>query len=142
MAIVTLEDLEGFSQAVFFPQTYEKHSDIVVLDSIVRVRAKVEHSDRGVKLIVQDVQPFDGEAFSRQSRKVIVRTGEDALKNGRVARLQRALEHYAGRDSLILEVLAGEGCRVYKIGSGVDAQSGGLHAELIELFGTSAIREE
>ena len=142
MAIVNLEDLEGFSEAVFFPQTYEKHRDLIELDAVVRVRAKVEHSDRGKKLIVHDVQPFDGSAFSRPPRKVIVRTGEDALKNGRVERLQRALEHYAGRDSLLLEVVGGDSCRVFKIGGGIDAQSGGLHAELIELFGAAAVREE
>jgi DNA polymerase III subunit alpha len=142
MAIVTLEDLEGFSETVFFPQTYEKHSDLVVLDAVVRVRAKVEHSDRGVKLIVQDVQPFDGEAFSRPPRKVIVRAGASVLQNGRVTRLQQALEHYPGRDSLVLEVVTDEGYKVYKLGGGIDAHSGGLHAELIELFGAAAVREE
>jgi len=142
MAIVTLEDLEGFSEAVFFPQTYEKHSDIVVLDAVLRVKARVERSDRGVKLIVQDVQPFDGATFSRPPRQVIVRTGAAALQNGRVTRLQQALEHFPGRDSLVLEVVTHDGYKVYKLGSGVDSQSGGLHAELIELFGASAIREE
>ncbi|MFU8890635.1 MAG: DNA polymerase III subunit alpha [Anaerosomatales bacterium] len=142
MAIVKLEDLEGFSEAVFFPQTYEKHSDIVVLDAVLRVRAKVEHSDRGVKLIVQDVQPFDGSEFSRPPRKVIVRAAASALQNGRVARLQQALEHFPGRDSLVLEVVTDEGYKVYKLGGGVDSQAGGLHAELLELFGAAAVREE
>jgi DNA polymerase-3 subunit alpha len=142
MAIVTLEDLEGFSEAVFFPQTYEKHSDIVVLDAVLRVRAKVEHSDRGVKLIVQDVQPFNGSEFARPPRKVIVRTGASSLQNGRVARLQQALEHFPGCDSLVLEVVTHDGYKVYKLGSGVDSRSGGLHAELIEIFGAPAIREE
>jgi hypothetical protein len=35
-----------------------------------------------------------------------------------------------------------EGYKVYKLGSGIDAQAGGLHAELIELFGAAAVREE
>jgi DNA polymerase-3 subunit alpha len=142
MAIITLEDLEGFSEAVLFPHVYEKNSDLIVLDSVVRVKAKVERSDRGIKLIVQDVQGFEGEAFTRKPRKVIVRVPAEVLGNGRITRLQEAVTHYPGSDSLVLEVVTAEGYRVYKIGSGVDARAGGLHAELIELFGPRALREE
>ncbi len=142
MAIVVLEDLEGFSEAVFFPQTYDKYRDLVVVDGVVRMRAKVEDSDRGTKLLVQEVQPFDGEAFSRPPRKVVVSAESEVLRNGRVERLKRVIETYPGRDSLLLEVVDNGSRKMFKVGGGVDSQAGGLHAELIELFGGSAVREE
>ncbi|HET6497813.1 MAG TPA: DNA polymerase III subunit alpha [Coriobacteriia bacterium] len=141
MAAITLEDLEGFSEAIVFPQVYEKTSDLLVLDAVIRVRAKVEHSDRGTKLIVHDVQPFNGDTFAERPRKVIVTAKADALANGCVERLRSLVEVFPGRDSLIFEVTGDESRKVYRIGSGVDARSSGLHAELIEMFGSSAVRE-
>ena len=142
MAIIVLEDLEGFSEAVFFPQTYDTYRDLVVVDGVVRVRSKIEHTDRGTKLLVQEVQPFNGEAFAPPPRKVVVSADSGVLKNGRIEKLKRIVETYPGRDSLVLEVADNGSRKVFKVGRGVDSKSGGLHAELIELFGATAVREE
>ncbi len=141
MAIVTLEDLEGFAEAVLFTQVLEANLATVTVDSVVRMRAKVENSDRGVKLIVQEVQPFDGREFARAPGTVVVEADEGVLHNGRADRLRRIVETYPGRDALLLEVRCNGAVKTFKMPSGVDAASSGLHAELIELFGASAISE-
>ncbi|NTU70946.1 MAG: DNA polymerase III subunit alpha [Coriobacteriia bacterium] len=144
MAITRLEDLDGQIEAVMFPQVYDKFRDVVVEDAVVRVRAKLEDSDRGKKLMVQTVEPFDGEAFSEPPGRVTIQTDGGALHNGRHARLLEALQQYPGRDVIVLHAWDEEQgkfleCRMPYL---VDRNSNGLHAELIMLFGAEAITEE
>jgi DNA polymerase-3 subunit alpha len=143
MAIVTLEDLDGSIEAVLFPQTYEAYRDMVAVDEVVRVRAKLEDSDRGKKLIVLELQPFDGEAFASPPGRIIITTDGGALVNGRSEKLATVLGHFPGRDFVELHVWD-EGSHktlVCKMPQTVRMAANGLHAELIELFGAEAISE-
>jgi DNA polymerase III alpha subunit len=128
-------------EAVMFPATFEKYRDVVVEDAVVRIRAKVERSDRGTKLIVHDVQPFDDSGFNRPPGKVIVTTEAAAFKNGRVDRLKEIMRHYPGRDSLEIHLVSEGGTKTYRLPEGVERDSNGLHAELLEVFGGDAVRE-
>jgi len=138
MAIATLEDLEGGVEIVLFPQTYDKNRDIIVEDAVVRVRAKLEDSDRGRKLIVSEVEPFDGDAFAVPPGKVVVRTDADALLNGRFERLKQVVERYPGRDVLEIQLVGSDSMKTFRIG-GIDRASSSLHGELLELFGSGAV---
>ncbi len=83
MATFTLEDLEGSMDGVLFPQVYEKYRDIVGLDMVVRMRAKVERSDRGLKLIVHEIEPLsESGQFERPPGTLMVRADLDFLGNG------------------------------------------------------------
>jgi DNA polymerase-3 subunit alpha len=141
MSILQFEDLSGSMEAVMFPATFEKYRDVVVEDAVVRIRAKVERSDRGTKLIVHDVQPFDDSGFNRPPGKVIVTTEAAAFKNGRVDRLKEIMRHYPGRDSLEIHLVSEGGTKTYRLPEGVERDSNGLHAELLEVFGGDAVRE-
>jgi len=138
MANAVLEDLEGGVEIVLFPQTYDKHRDIIVEDAVIRVRAKLEDSDRGRKLIVSEIEPFDGAAFCAPPGKVVVRTDADALRNGRLERLKDLVGRYPGRDVLEIHVVGPDSLKTFRIG-GIDQQSSSLHAELLELFGAGAV---
>jgi DNA polymerase III subunit alpha len=141
MAIVTLEDPDGSIEAVLFPQTYEAYRDLIAVDEIVRVKARLEDSDRGKKLIVSDIQAFDGEAFATPPGRVVIATDADALVNGRQQKLKKILSHFPGPDFVELHVWdeGGQRTLVCKMPERVDKSSGGLHAELIDLFGGDAI---
>jgi DNA polymerase-3 subunit alpha len=140
MAVATLEDLDGNAEVVLFPQTYDQHRDLITEDTVLRLKARVESSDRGRKLLVQEVEPFDGSIFSRPPGKVIVETEPTVLKNGRLERLKSIIEHYQGRDHLELHVAGNGKTEVYNAGR-VDGSASGLHAELIELFGAGAVSD-
>ncbi|MDP2181670.1 MAG: DNA polymerase III subunit alpha, partial [Actinomycetota bacterium] len=140
MAIVTLQDLEDNIEAVLFPQVYEKNRDAILEDSVLRFKARLEDSDRGKKLIVSEVQPFDGTTFDRAPGTVVVETDAATFGNGRADKLKEILAHYPGKDTLELHITASQSTKVWKCGA-VDRFAAGLHAELMELFGGSAIRE-
>ena len=143
MAVVTLEDLDGSIEAVLFPQMYEAYRDLVAVDEVVRVKARLEDSDRGKKLIVSELQPFDGEAFALPPGRIIITADGGALHNGRSAKLAEILGHFPGRDFVELHVWDEESEKtiVCKMPQRVKMAATGLHAELIELFGADAISE-
>ncbi len=142
MAIVTLEDLDGSIEAVLFPQTLEKCRDVVKVDAVVRLRAKLEDSDRGKKLIVSEFEPFDGTAFSKPPEKLTIQTDAGVLVNGRREKLVRILLQYPGRDYVELQLLDEDGNTIVaRMPQTVNREAHGLHAELIELFGGDSIVE-
>lgn len=138
MANIVLEDMDGGIEAVFFPQTYERYRDLVVEDEVVRLKAKFEDSDRGRKLIVSQVERFDGSEFARPPGRVVVHTEATALANGRLQRLKDVVAHYPGRDILEIHLVNGKTTKVFSI-NGIDQTSGGLRADLLELFGMKAL---
>ena len=144
MAVVRFEDLDGQTEAVLFPQTYDRYRDIVVEDAVVRIKAKLENSDRGKKLMVQFVEPFDGEAFSEPPGRIVIRTDGGALVNGRSAKLGEVLVRYPGKDVVVLMVRDEETGKLLecRMPMTVDMGANGLHAELILIFGAEAIAEE
>jgi DNA polymerase-3 subunit alpha len=141
MAIVVLEDMEGSIEAVLFPNIYDKYRDLITEDAVLRLKARLEDSDRGRKLIVSEVQPFsEAIGFERAPGKVIIETDHGALSNGRFERLKEIIGRYPGRDSLELHLNGAESRKVFSCGE-VDRYSNALHAELMELFGATAVRE-
>ncbi len=127
---------------MLFPQTLEKCRDVVKVDAVVRLRAKLEDSDRGKKLIVSEFEPFDGTAFSKPPEKLTIQTDAGVLVNGRREKLVRILLQYPGRDYVELQLLDEDGNTIVaRMPQTVNREAHGLHAELIELFGGDSIVE-
>jgi DNA polymerase-3 subunit alpha len=145
MGTIVLEDLEGSMEGVLFPQVYEKYREVVAEDAIVRVRAKVEYSDRGRKLIVHEVQLLaDGGRFEAPPQTLWVRSDVRMLTNGRGARFKEILAKHGGRDTVMLELVnGGEAPKKARMPEEfrVDAASPELHAELKEFLGEGCVWE-
>ena len=59
MAFVTLEDMFGTMEVIFFPRDYEKHKYSIEIDNRVFIRGKVSvEEDKPAKLICQSMKPF------------------------------------------------------------------------------------
>ncbi|MFA5844482.1 MAG: DNA polymerase III subunit alpha [Coriobacteriia bacterium] len=138
---IVLEDLEGSMNGVLFPQVFEKCRDLVEVDAIVRVKARVEASDRGRKLLVQEVQAFDGGRFERPP--LVVRMDAAVLADGAAGRLKDILARHPGPDAVRVRLSSPEGVKMLAMPEGlrVDAGLPGLHAELKELLGDGAVDE-
>ncbi|HET6351111.1 MAG TPA: DNA polymerase III subunit alpha [Coriobacteriia bacterium] len=141
MAIATLEDLDGSIEAVLFPAMLEKYRELIVEDAVLRLKGKIEEDDRGRKLIVLDIEPFDGAEFAAPPKRVVIRADGNALVNGRAAALKKTLTHFPGRDIVELHVwdAAQERTIVATMPERVNAEANGLYAELMEMFGAEAV---
>ncbi|MCE5190734.1 MAG: DNA polymerase III subunit alpha [Actinomycetia bacterium] len=145
MGTFVMEDLERSMEGVLFPQTYDKYRDLIKVDAIVRVRAKVESSDRGTKLMVQEVQPLGkGGSFEKTPGTLVIRTDATMLSNGRGSAFKAILKRHAGRDRVHVQLVGSGGTKVLEMPAEfhVDAASASLHAELKELLGEGSVREE
>lgn len=138
MAIVTLEDLGGAVETLFFPQMYEKYRDLVVEDAIVCIKAKVEEDDRGRKLIGFEAKPVEVIASAALPGKIVVETSHSAIADGRFEHVKDLVERYPGVDTLEFHLQGSGSVKVFACG-GVDRFANGLHAGLIELFGGSCV---
>ncbi|PKQ20549.1 MAG: DNA polymerase III subunit alpha [Actinobacteria bacterium HGW-Actinobacteria-6] len=145
MGTFVLEDLEGSMEGVLFPQTYDKFRDLLKVDAVVRVRAKVESSDRGTKLMVQEVQPLSATGrFEKPPATLWVRADASMLSNGRGAAFKEILKHHSGRDWVHVKLVGTDATKVLKMAEEyrVDASSASLHAEIKELLGEGSVWEE
>lgn len=144
MATFTLEDLEGSMEGVLFPQTYDKFRDVMAVDRVVRVRAKVERSDRGLKLIAHEVEQLSTEGrFVRPPGTLVVRTELERLDNGGGVRFKSILGRYPGADAVRVELVTPDGVKRLQMGEDVkvDSAASGLHAEMKEFLGSDAVWE-
>ncbi len=140
----TLEDLDGFMEGGLFGPAYAKYEPLMAEDAVVRIRARVEVSDRGRKLNTIEVQPFgtDGR-FDVPPGVLGVTAAAEVLGNGGAARLKEILGRYPGRDAVhVVTVSGGERKKVRLPGVAVDKDDHRLHAELKEWLGTGAVWEE
>ncbi|MEN6429400.1 MAG: DNA polymerase III subunit alpha, partial [Coriobacteriales bacterium] len=144
MGTFVLEDLEGSMDAVLFPQAYERLRDVVVEDAVVRVKAKVEDSDRGRKLIVQEVEALEEDGhFQRPPGHLTVQTDAAMLENGRFERFCSILRQHPGRDCVRVVLVYPGRSKTLRLGDEyrVDAASASLHAELKEVLGEGSVTE-
>jgi DNA polymerase-3 subunit alpha len=59
MAFLTLEDISGQSEAVVFPDTYERVESLLVQDSQLVIWGKVDRRDDKVQLIIEDAESVE-----------------------------------------------------------------------------------
>ncbi|PSB18201.1 DNA polymerase III subunit alpha [Phormidesmis priestleyi ULC007] len=59
MAIITIEDLTGHSEAVVFPKSFERIGHLIVPDARLMVWGKVDRRDDQVQFILDDAEPIE-----------------------------------------------------------------------------------
>jgi DNA polymerase III alpha subunit len=123
---------------------YQKYESLYIEDAIVRIRAKVEASDRGTKLTTIEVQSLDGDgSFNRAPGVLMVVAGHALSDEAVLARFKEALSRHSGPDSVQVEVNGNGNRKVLRLPDTyrVDKTDPRLHAELRELLGHDAIKE-
>ncbi len=59
MAIITIEDLTGHSEAVVFPKSFERIGELIIPDARLMVWGKVDRRDDQVQFIIDDAEPIE-----------------------------------------------------------------------------------
>lgn len=142
----TLEDLDGFIEGRLFGNVYQRFESLFTEDAVVRIRAKVEVSERGRKLQVIDVMTLSQDAsFTRPPGLLLIRDVSARFNDPAVLDwFKRLVPRYPGPDSVQVEVTSSSGVKMYRLPPEVyhlDKTSSRLHAELREVFGADAVLE-
>ena len=145
MARGQLEDLTGQVEFIVFPKTFPAVRAALMNDSVVRVKARVEEDDRGTKLLVDVIEPFDGVNFSAVPKRLILNVDRDRFADTAVrSQFMHAVDAYAGEDVLELNITSANGDRPITavLDKRVNSSATGLHAEIRALFGEGAVSTE
>lgn len=95
MAILTLEDLTGRTEAVVFPDALDKCADALLKDTIVYITGSVSRQNERPRIIVDAVTPLD-KAIESATGSIVVRCTEDAGHHEWLNSLRDILARYAG----------------------------------------------
>jgi DNA polymerase-3 subunit alpha len=138
-AIVTLEDLEGSVDIMVFPQTYAAVSTLLVDDSVVIVRARVDRSDDdGVRLVALEItQPDLSEAVSGPVR---VSMAAARCIPPLVERLKEVLAGHPGTTEVHLHLTGGAKTTVLRLDDRLRVTpSPALYGDLKALLGANCL---
>ena len=147
MAIVTLEDMEGEATVVIFPKTYKQcegylygevdpETGAQLSDAFIRVKGKLERSDRGDQIIAQEIEPLVLNEESNRPKVFEVMIPSSRFSQSNMARLATVLNANPGGDrvELFIEQADGQTMRA-EIPTRVNARSIPLIAEVKGIVG-------
>ena len=116
MAIMQLEDLESSIECVLWSKTWEKYRDLLqneggVGNPIVHLHGKFERSDRGVQVIVKDINPLslEGQGSRRGPSALTIRVRSDKFSNSVMSQLLSIFDNYPGVQPVTLFIEQADG---------------------------------
>lgn len=147
MAIVQLEDMEGEATVVVFPKTYKQcegylygevdpETGAQLSDAFIRVKGKLERSDRGDQVIAQEIEPLVLSEESNRPKVFEIMVPSSRFSQSNMARLATVLNTNPGGDrvELFIEQADGQTMRA-EIPTRVNARSIPLIAEVKGIVG-------
>ena len=147
MAIVQLEDMEGEATVVVFPKTYKQcegylygevdpETGAQLSDAFIRVKGKLERSDRGDQIIAQEIEPLVLNDESNRPKVFEIMVPSSRFSQSNMARLATVLNTNPGGDrvELFIEQADGQTMRA-EIPTRVNARSIPLIAEVKGIVG-------
>lgn len=113
-AIITIEDLEGTLELMVFPQSYASFGPLLVEDSILVVRARVDRSeDDGLRAVALEISAPD--LSSAPSGPVRLTLAASRCVPPLVARLKSVLAEHPGTTEVQLHLTGGTSTTVMKL---------------------------
>lgn len=147
MAFATIDDVEGQVETLVIGKAYEGAGESFGADSIVIVRGRLDHQERGqTKLIANEVEIFEPSEdevakarVARAPQPIVLRINAGEFGPSLVDEMKTVFEHFPGEAEVMLEMETSEGTRRLRFGDGYRVRpSAALRAELDALLGSSA----
>jgi DNA polymerase-3 subunit alpha len=151
MMFATLDDVEGQVELLVFKADQAESAAVIAPDSIVVVRGRLDHKDRGeTKLVVQEAERFEPDAAEIAAAPAVaaahtgpfeVPVDAGTLSDSLLEELKSVLEHHKGETDVHLAVRNGNGeTTVLQCGEGFRVRpSGRLQSELDHVLGSAAL---
>ncbi len=138
-AVVTLEDLEGSTEVMFFPATYQLCAAQLAPDAVVCIRARLDKREETPRIIALEVSTPDlGEPGRRGPLTITLPASR--CTPVLVDRLKDVLATHPGTTEVRLSLTAAERATVLKLDDGLRVRpTSGLMAELKALVGSGSV---
>jgi DNA polymerase-3 subunit alpha len=136
--VAELEDLDGAAECIFFPKVYQQHQSLLVQDTVVVVKARVDARDETPKLVALEVRPPNMGVPT--ARPVVLELEARHCDDSIVSRLKRILGSHRGKSPVHLQIRGAHSTMVVQLGDEfrVDPRNG-LYAEIKAELGPDAL---
>lgn len=137
-AIVSIEDLEGAVDALFFANTYTQHAESLAEDRIVVVRGRVDKREENIRFMALELNFPD--INQRPSGPVLIRVEANRCTPPLVDRMKEILRAHPGSREVHLQLI-GRSVTTLKIDDALKVSATpSLGADLKALLGPDCIR--
>ena len=137
-AAVTIEDLDGGVEVMFFGETYLAYSTILAEDQVVVLRGRVRRRDETMQLQAMEVSLPDISTGS--DSPVVVTLAESRCTQDVVERLREILRTHPGSTPLHLSLTSPGRTKIMRVGDALRVQRNpSLYGDLKALLGPSCL---
>jgi DNA polymerase-3 subunit alpha len=114
MVFVQLDDLTGSAEVVVFNSVYEASRELLVADTILVVKGRVDHKQQGeTKLIAMEVTPF---AAAQEAKEVRLRVDARTAPAGIIKELAGLVRDFPGEAAVIVSLETSLGPKLLELG--------------------------
>ena len=137
-AIVTIEDLEGSADVMFFANTYTTHALNLVEDRVVVIRGRIDRREENVRITALDMSMPDVSAAP--TGPVVITIDSVRVTPPLVERMKEILRSHPGNREVHLKVENGKGGVMMKIDDSLRVTSSpSLSADLKQILGADCL---
>jgi DNA polymerase-3 subunit alpha len=111
MAYLTLEDLQGQVEVVMFPDVLNKFGDLVVADSIVFVKGKLDYRREKPNILAVELITIE-DVREKLAAKIRIRLDAKDVTKEKVASIKNICRHHRGKSPVYVAIRTDRG-RVY-----------------------------
>jgi DNA polymerase-3 subunit alpha len=137
MVFMRLDDVLGSAEAVVFNSVYAAARELLVVDSVLVVKARIDHKEGETKLIALEVSSFEAVP---ERREVRLRLDARSARAGIIRELAALVRDFPGEAPVVVDIVTSEGPRVFQLGSEFRVQPvPDFFAEAKALLGEAAV---
>jgi DNA polymerase-3 subunit alpha len=103
MAVFVLEDLQGQVEVVLFPDVFNRYADMLVEDSIVFVKGKLDFRREKPNLIAAEITPLD-QIKDKYAAKVRIRLDAKDVTEQKIAEIKSICHAHRGKSPVYVAV--------------------------------------
>src|SRR5262249_15460857 len=137
MVFMPLADPARDAPVVVFNSVYAAARELLVVDSVLVVKARIDHKEGESKLIALEVSSFEAVP---ERREVRLRLDARRARAGIIRELATLVKDFPGEAPVVVDIVTSEGPRVFQLGSEYRVQPvPDFFAEAKALLGEAAV---
>ncbi len=139
MAYLTMEDEEGSTEVIVFPELYRSMAGVLAKESLIVVKGTVDKTEKGMKLIAKEVLRLEDMLFRNSAQRMEVTIPRRKSRPENLRLLKEMVSERSGKCLLFLKIEVNGSCAVLATGMRVDPSSA-LVQSIEELLGKGMVR--
>jgi DNA polymerase-3 subunit alpha len=104
MAVLTMEDLHGFTEVLVFPKVYEKAHHILESDLPVLVKGRVKKDEKGCSIISDEITLLK-DVRKREAKRIDIRLQSPGLSDDHLNQIRTVLKQNKGNCGVYLHIV-------------------------------------